>query len=297
MSDAFAESSWTIAIRPKDGEPLRKITKIISLNGKGFSVLSPYHKAKEGYLVKQPVDPRRRTAGVHDVTVDPHQRFSASDRVKLSYHTDGFAQFSGENKGKIISGRDPKTGKPKGLGLISRPFSSPASVGVTVWGIEAFDASDGACDGLVKFEPSDFYYRNCSPEDADAWHLWVAVFPTNVMPPLQYDGGRAVLDAMLPMNSGCPVRLKVLPLKRENVCIGAYVNRMISGFPSRCSSGWILHGPGDWNRYRKGHALVAFYPAEAIGPKPEQSLDLIFLQTVAHSYVPPRWDWLKWWRG
>jgi hypothetical protein len=26
-------------------------------------------------------------------------------RVKLSYHSDGFAQFSGENPGQIISGR------------------------------------------------------------------------------------------------------------------------------------------------------------------------------------------------
>lgn len=48
---------WTIALRPAVGLGPRKITKIIGLNGDGFSVLTPYHKSRSGYLNKTPIDP------------------------------------------------------------------------------------------------------------------------------------------------------------------------------------------------------------------------------------------------
>jgi hypothetical protein len=51
------ERKWTIAMRPSEGQPLRKITKVIGINGDGFSVLAPYHKAKTGFLYKLPIDP------------------------------------------------------------------------------------------------------------------------------------------------------------------------------------------------------------------------------------------------
>ena len=54
------ERGYTIAIQPTDGSAPRKITKILSLNGKGFSVLTPYHKAKSGFLRKVPVPANMR---------------------------------------------------------------------------------------------------------------------------------------------------------------------------------------------------------------------------------------------
>ena len=88
--------------------------------------------------------------------------FTTENRAKLSYHADGFAQFSSENPGTIISGRDPNTGEPKGLGIMARPFSNPGtsgpSVGISVWGLEDFEEADQE-EKLIVFEPSDFYYR------------------------------------------------------------------------------------------------------------------------------------------
>src|ERR1700730_7932890 len=151
---------WTIAIRPAPGEELRKITKIIGLNGDGFSVLAPYHKARSGYLNKHLMD--LQTLGIRKIPKSEIISFTAEDRVKLSYHTDGFAQFSGENPGKIISGRAPATGEPKGLGLLTRTLKSPPtsgpSVGVQVWGIDEFEIPRPNED-LIIFEPTDCYFR------------------------------------------------------------------------------------------------------------------------------------------
>src|ERR1700722_15799339 len=115
---AKPESKWTVAIRPSVGKPLYKITKIISLNGNGFSVLTPYHKAKSGFLLKNAINPQTffSKPGEHLVKWVDCVAFTAENRTKLSYHVDGFVQFSSENPGTIISGRDPHTGEPKGLG-------------------------------------------------------------------------------------------------------------------------------------------------------------------------------------
>src|ERR1700678_798174 len=107
-----------IAVRSAADQPARKITKIIGLGGSGFSVLVPYHKARSGFLFKMPIDPSVHAPGLHNIRLDDLVSFTADDRVKLSYHVDGFAQFSGERPGRITSGRDPNTGEAKGLGLI-----------------------------------------------------------------------------------------------------------------------------------------------------------------------------------
>src|SRR5580700_6160816 len=106
-----SDRKWTIAIRPAVDSELRKITKIIGLNGDGFSVLAPYHKARSGFLYKHLMD--LQTLGARHIYWNECVGFTAEDRAKLTYHVDGFAQFSSENPGKIISGRNPKTGEPK----------------------------------------------------------------------------------------------------------------------------------------------------------------------------------------
>jgi hypothetical protein len=256
---------WTIAIRPSAGQPPRKITKIIGLNGGGFSVLVPYHKAKSGFLYKLPVDPKTDLGpGQRCVPYAECVGFTAEDRVKLSYHTDGFAQFSGENPGNIISGRDPVTGEPKGLGLFTRPLTNPIrsgpSVSVTIFGIDGFETA-GERDHPLIFEPSDFYYRGTTPEEADAWILSIYAFPIEVTPPVRFKNGNPVFEAALeglnpPWIS--VVKLKVIHLPEEKVFLGIFVNCIkSSGYPQ---SGWSLNGPGDWNMQQKGHVLMGSYP-------------------------------------
>jgi hypothetical protein len=272
------DRNWTIAIRPSAGQPPHKITKIIGLNGGGFSVLVPYHKAKSGFLYKMPVDPKTDLGpGGHCVPYAECVGFTARDRVKLSYHTDGFAQFSGETPGKIISGRDPVTGEPKGLGLFTRPLTSPIrtgpSVSVTIFGIDDFELVTGRDDPLI-FEPSDFFYRGTTPEEANAWILSIYAFPIGVTPPVRFRNGNPVLEAALeglnpPWVS--VVELKVVHLPAEKVFLGLILNRIkSSGGPK---SGWYINGPGDWTMQQKGHVLMGSYPATITAVRGRGSLD------------------------
>jgi hypothetical protein len=267
---------WTIAIRPNAGETPRKITKIIGLNGRGFSVLAPYHKARSGYLGKMPAGPH--VQGESQKRWDDCISFTAEDRVKLSYHADGFAQFSSETAGKIISGRDPTTGQPKGLGLMTRPFEKPiwsgGSVGIMVWGIHDFVEAKESDSDLVTFEPKDFYYRGCTPGDANAWYLQIYVFPTEVTPPVRYENEQQILTAAIEGINGplaSVVRFKTLHLTAESVFLGLYVSRCVVGFPA--ASGWTINGPGDYTAEKPGHALMAIYPRPGIPVEGLDSLD------------------------
>jgi len=273
-------SEWTIAIRPAAEERPRKITKIIGLKDGGFSVLTPYHKAQSGFLCKAPVEYRIvREPGEHQGRWEETVGFTVEDRAKLSYHTDGFAQFSSEKSGRIISGRDPTTGEPKGLGLITHPLDKPIwsgpSVGVTVWGIHEFEEVQEHDEVLV-FEPNQFYYRSCTPAQANSWILSIYVFPKRVVPPLRFEQGHYLLDVALEGLNGplvSVVRLSVVHLPKEEISLGLFVNRTITDFPSR--SGWILSGPGDYTEGRKGYVLMGFYPRNLIPVAGRGALDRI----------------------
>jgi hypothetical protein len=270
---------WTIAIRPGAGEVLRKITKIVGLNGDGFSVLAPYHKERSGYLFKHLMD--LRTLGVRATTWDEGVGFTAEDRVKLTYHTDGFAQFSGENPGKIISGRDPKTREPKGLGLLARSLKSPPisgpSVGMQVWGIEEFETPRDD-EKLVTFELNDLYYRNCTPTDANTWHLAVYAFPDEGIPPLHFEGEQAVMlyqpHFITAGIQGAVIKLKMIHLATDKLYLGMYVERFVGRYPVK--SGWMLNGPGNYTQYQSGYVLSAIYPREAIPVEGRPSIDRNF---------------------
>ena len=69
------------------------------------------------------------------------QKFKSNAKIKLSIHQSGFTQFSGSG---VISGINQKTGEIKGLGLQSKPLSTPINTGPTfgivLWGLEHFRA-------------------------------------------------------------------------------------------------------------------------------------------------------------
>jgi hypothetical protein len=279
-----SDRKWTVALRPATGHELRKITKIVGLNGDGFSVLAPYHRARSGFLFKAPMDLwtlGKRTVGLYECV-----GFTAEDRAKLTYHTDGFAQFSGENPGKIISGRDRKTGEPKGLGLSSRPLRTPVvsgpSVGITVWGIEEFETA-AEDEELIVFGPGEFYYRRCTPNDANAWHLAIFTFAVGAIPPLRFEGEQAVMQFLPhPIWGGVPgsvVELKAIYLQAEQVYLGLCVERVVVGW--RVESGWTLHGPGDYTQNQSGHVLFGIYPRGIIPVEGRGSLDRIPLPSMA----------------
>lgn len=258
---------WALAVRRCQEKVPRKLTKIIGLNGDGFSVLAPYHKARSGVLFKLPVDPKHAlTPGAWIVTETECVSFTVEDRAKLSYHTDGFVQFSSENQGRIISGREPSSGEPKGLGVMSHPLTAPIwtgpSASVTAWGLDDFDLPDDR-KNLIVIEPDEIYYRACAPDQNIAFRLEVYAFPVNVVPPVRFRNGYPVMDTTVhPLNGAIAavVSMRVIQLPEERVFLGVYVNAMVNRFPP--ASGWILGGAGSWGRDRPGFVLTGVYPRD-----------------------------------
>jgi hypothetical protein len=220
--EAKAFSRYTVAIRPDVKQPARKITKIIGLKGDGFSVLTPYHKARCGFLFKAPADPKIK--GKQLIRIDQLIGFIVNGRAKLTYHTDGFAQFSSERKGEIISGIDPVTKTPKGLGLFTLPLNSPiwtgASVGITIWGLDDFEQLKNNDKSTLIFEQRHFHYRSCTPNNANGWHLEIYAFPKNVMLPCRWDAGHLLVDVAIEPLHGRLIsvkRLRNYPLTFRNL--------------------------------------------------------------------------------
>lgn len=144
---------------------------------------------------------------------------------------------------------------------------------MTVWGLDDFEEIQDGDDPLI-FEPDDCYYRECMPDEANGWHLSIYAFPKNVVPPLRFRKGEAVLEVVLERLNGplvSIVQLKVIYLPGEAVFLGLFVNRVITNFPSK--SGWTLNGPGDWTTNRRGYVLHGTYPRLGIPVQGKGSLD------------------------
>ena len=69
----------------------RALFKVQPLPDGGYTVLSPYHEARQGWLALSHVD---YTQTKQQVKFSDMQHFTASDRVKLSHHRDGFVELT-----------------------------------------------------------------------------------------------------------------------------------------------------------------------------------------------------------
>jgi hypothetical protein len=155
----------TTVVAAEFGPTPRRLCKVIPLSDGGFSITAPYHNAQSGSLFKAP---RIREPGTSYVPFSELVPFMASDRVKLSYHADGFVQFSGEDSRKIRSGIE--NGVPKGLGLktnpLNRPVQSGPSIGCMIWGYDHFAPWVRRADeAALLFGPGDFYSEPSGSED------------------------------------------------------------------------------------------------------------------------------------
>lgn len=267
----------TFAVKPAPDGLARKVTKIISYREGGFRLLAPYHAAKQGFVTKTMVDYSKTE---HQVRVETTESFSAGDRVKLSYHPDGFVQFSGERAGKIISGRDAVTGEPKGLGFMTNPLNSPVlpgpSFGISFWGLDDFRVQKGKPHGdLITFEEDDFVYEHCDESTWGSYGISFFIFSLYFQPYVRKTGPKQFeLDLWLNqfMRDGAAFNLKVVRLGQQPWFLGAAAFRrppMVSdGGPS---SGWIMGSPGALTNTSVKPVMHARYPDA--GLKTERSLD------------------------
>jgi hypothetical protein len=251
-------SGTTIAI--EDQGTLRKITKIVPYSSGGFAVLAPYHNARRGHLLKPTVDYSKRDMvfGFEETI-----QYSAEDRVKLSLHPDGFVQFSGENPGKIVSGRDPETGEPKGLGVMSHPLGTSINTGPTfgcvVWGVSDFEPLGSKVRNTIIFSEEDYYYRRCTPDTWNGYAVEVFVLEERYWGAVRKRDGKLTLNVMPMFEAvGAVFEFRVVPLPDQPLLLGLLVSRLETEFD--VPSGFTLSGPSD---LKTTQVLNAVYPAPA----------------------------------
>jgi hypothetical protein len=184
--------------------------------------------------------------------------------VKLSLHPDGFTQFSGENPGKILSGRDPNTGEPKGLGLYSQPFSRPVRSGptfaLTFWGLPDFEQINATDRNVLTFSQDSLYYRRCTPDTWGGDYLIEGfLFPLAYWQAVRKRNGRYVLTIQHPEFEliGAVLEMQVVPIPKQPLLLGLLASRIGEGVQSS-PSGFSLHGPTE---FRIADALLAVYPS------------------------------------
>jgi hypothetical protein len=110
----------------KRGGVLHKIAKGVFGTDGSYCVTAPYHNANKAVLFKATVDysimkgPRHLNDMSFKISKTDFLDLGSADteRVKLSYHPDGFVQFSGPG---VVSGRH-SDGSPKGIGIVSTPL-------------------------------------------------------------------------------------------------------------------------------------------------------------------------------
>lgn len=242
----------------------RALFKVQPLPDGGYAALSPYHEAREGWLTRVHVDYAKKTDAMK---LSEMEHFTASDRVKLSHHRDGFVQFSGEDPGRIRSGRDPITGEPKGLAILSAPIDHPISTGPTfgfsAWGIDKFRQLEALRRTDLYFSSSQIYYRASRPGSWNGYHVegWVIW-------PLMWAGVYGdEFDLRLSMGfrnfegSGANLEFRVVPLVDTDCFLALNIHRVKFDFPAE--SGFVISGPSNRREGEaEGDALRAMYPRD-----------------------------------
>lgn len=256
------------------GEVPRKITKVVPYRDGGFALMAPYHSEKRGVLIKMDVDYSQHLQFVNRAEM---VEYTADDRVRRSYHADGFAQFSGEREGRIVSGRDEQ-GQPKGIGVLTNAMDNPIrtgpNCGIQFWGLEDFRPLGPGNRRTLVIGQGDFIYRLCDESSARAYNIEFFIFSfahfgqhcrtdeNGIFLPLWhagYEGGGRMFEyRVVPLSLGGPYFLGALPF------------RVPSDFGS--ASGFVLGGPGEATASQIKAVIQAVYPPPP-HIEPGQSLD------------------------
>jgi hypothetical protein len=249
-----------------------KVLQIQPYTAGGFAVLAPYHSARSGWLMKIPVDYTEKRMHVPRAEMT---EYTATDRVKLSFHPDGFVQFSGENPKKIRSGRD-EDGEPKGLGIamqhtLYETITTGPTFGINVWGLGDFDSvAPRDLGDAYYFDPSDFDYEHGSlPGTCNALHVSVFLLPNRLLGRIELKGPRYNTVTLFHPGynwRGGRITLRVIELPGQPIFMGVMVRRNQAFWDA--PSGFTLHSPSDMH-----HSLMAMYPALLPGEPPDESLD------------------------
>jgi hypothetical protein len=249
-----------ICIVDEDGQ-CRAITKIVTYPD-GFGVMSPYHAARRGWLYKHPVNYDQLTHG--HMSLGECVEYNVNDQVKLSVHLGGFVQFSGIEAGRVISGVDPVTGQPRGIGLKGDPFSQTESGGPTfnllAYGLHDFKLA-GPSKRNLTFQQSDLYKGRWRGNPQTGYLVEGFLIPRRLARHVYGCAGAWKIKLELPYFSLVAFRheLEVVDLPGQPSFLGIIASRVTCDFPT--ASGFTLTGPAYCPPGGNYEGITATFPA------------------------------------
>lgn len=225
----MSRSEAIIAIED-EGQPPRKVLRLLALRDGSFAISAPYHPARSGVLAK--IRLSEQFPLEHWTWIKPEIEYRVSDLVKLMYHAGGFVQFSRAGKGNIRSGRTAPEEFliPKGLGLQTTPITEPIDTGPT---LGATFSGLGDCKQLgpkertevILFEPNDFLVRlDGRKERPHDFSIEFWVLPPQERRNAEFIGGRWILQRMIP-GVPVPTPFRVFDLPTPLAFLGIQVRR------------------------------------------------------------------------
>jgi hypothetical protein len=209
----------------------------------GFSFSVPYHTEKHGIILELPLQ-YDKTEFV--VPFSDMKLYSVSDTVKLSFHMNGFVQFSRGGQKQIVSGYNQDLNLVKGAGLHAPDpviVTSGPICGVIAQGLHGFRLRKNEKAEL--FESKDFWYhpKFSGPHDT-AYNLEVFMLSRQVANSSRIVDGNQIATLRLPFNSPIYFEfdIRIIELPNRPYVLGAILSRMTTD--DAVDSGYKLAGPG-----------------------------------------------------
>lgn len=263
---------FRIGIRRADGAEYL-VARIRPQKG-GFSIGVPYISIPSGLVGKIEYN-YQNTNSIQPL--DAERFFRVTRRVKLSFHSDGFVQFSSGDAKPIVSGYCSLLSKPKGVGLKAPApvkVSSGPLFGLVVQGLSSFDVRDKEQAEIIGDEDL-WYHPDFSKTTDTAYRLEFFMLNQEDMRKSYSENGNRYIQKELPFASRIKFLFKLRVLEFPNLPYGlGLIVSPISPDSSVDGACYKVSGPGCNDGEGKYFGIFAWYPyPEMLNELSIQSLD------------------------